>query len=125
LLEDLCITHTLTPDGSSLVRYADFLNRVGKLAYRNLVSKRISGRDQHLVFLSRFVERVTGGPHHRKIADMVNATRQRYDHNSTKIETEDSIRKRVSHHSPNFVVELELEATLELEGHPPTSPASN
>jgi hypothetical protein len=118
LLQDLGFTHNFKPDCSSIDRYANFLNRVGKIAYRNRASKRVSGRDQHLVFLSRYVESVTGAPHHGEIADLVDATRLHYDGNYTKTETAHSIRKRVDRHSPNLIVELELEATLELEGHP-------
>jgi hypothetical protein len=122
LLEDLGLTHTLRPDCSSLDTYADFLNRVGKTAYRNLASGKISGRDQHLVFLAKYVESVTGDPHHREIAHLVDAMRLHYDRDYAERETPESIRKRVKRHSPNLILGLELEATLELEGHPTNKP---
>jgi hypothetical protein len=83
--------------------------------YTKLADGRISGRDQHLVFLSRYVEIATGDPHHGEIADLVNAMRQRGDPNSKKIETSENIRKRVDRHSPNVIVEIEL-AWMQAEG---------
>jgi hypothetical protein len=108
LLEDLGFTHNLTPDCSSLVRYADFLNRAAKIAYSNLASRRIGGRDQHLVYLCRMVEYVTGREHYGEVTDLVNATRQLYDPSSTETETAESIRKRVSRHGIDLGSELEL-----------------
>lgn len=117
LLEDLGLTHNMTPDCSSLVRYADFLKSAAKIGYRNLASKRIGGRDQHLVYLCRMVEYVTGREHYREVADLVNATRRLYDPSSTETETEGSIRKRVSRHGIDLGSELEL-----IEMHKAPSP---
>jgi hypothetical protein len=109
LLTDLGLSHTMKPDVSSLEKYADLLRRVGKVAYRKLASKRISGRDQHLVYLARMIDALTGKPHYRELADLVNAMGLLYDPGTTKIETAESIRKRVSHYGLlDLVSEIDL-----------------
>lgn len=108
LLAGLDMTHTLTPDTSRLEAYSELLEKAGSM-YQNRASKRVSGRDQHLGFLCRLVEYVTGREHYREVADLVNAAYQLYDPGSTKTETEESIRKRASRHSPEMAdVELEM-----------------
>ena len=98
LLTDLGISHNMKPDVSSLVSYAGLLKRVGDVAYSKLAYKRISGRDQHLVYLSRMIVARTGKPHYRELADLVTSTRLLYDPNAPERETEDSIRKRISNY---------------------------
>lgn len=110
LLADLDLTCYFTPDRFKLEKYAELLKRIGNTVYRELTSKRVSGRDQHLLFLCRMVGRVTGKPHYREIADLVTATKRHYSPAWTGVETEDGIRKRVSRHGPTDVgIELELE----------------
>lgn len=109
LLTDLGVSHTMKPDVSSLEKYADLLRRIGEVAYRKLASKCTSGRNQHLVYLSRMIDALTGKPHYRELADLVNAMRLLYDPGTKRIDTAESIRKRVSHHGL-----LDLGSELEL-----------
>jgi hypothetical protein len=98
LLTDLDMTCYFTPDRHNLEKYGQLLQRVGNVVYPKLASRRISGRDQHLVFLCRMVELVTGRPHYRELAELVTATRRHFDSDWNGTETEDGIRKRVSGH---------------------------
>ena len=113
MLADQSLNHTLTPDCAALDRYADFLRRVGEHVYDKLASERISGRDQHLVYLCRLVERFTGREHYRELTDLVNAARRLYQPGSTKIETVETIHKRVWRNR-RLVFGSELEQELEL-----------
>jgi hypothetical protein len=108
-------THNLTPDRSKLAKYADLLQRLGRIAYQDLASHRISGRDQHLVYLCRMINIQTGKPHYSEIADLVNATRQFYDLGSPELTTAESIRKRVARYGLlDLGSELELAELKEL-----------
>ncbi len=44
------------------------------------------------------IDALTGKPHYRELADLVNAMRLLYDPGTKRIDTAESIRKRVSHH---------------------------
>jgi len=123
LLEDLGVTCHFTPDRPSLERYADFLKQLGAVAYRNLASKRITGRDQHLVYLCKMIYAVTGARRYREVAELVTATRQFYDHESTDVETAMSIRKRVTRYrgfrrQPILDFDSELELLAMEKAHP-------
>jgi hypothetical protein len=114
LLADLDVTtHNVTPEGAALDQYAALLEWAAK-QYHKLGNGKISGRDQHLVFLFRYIQRVTVQEHYREIADLVNATRDFYYPGTAEDETYESIRKRISRHSRHQDChDVEIEATLE------------
>jgi hypothetical protein len=98
LLVDIGVYCYFSPDKSNLETYAVLLRRVAGGVYRRLASKRITGRDQHLVYLSRMILSITGRPHYRELTDLVNATRMLHNPESKKMDTVESIRKRISHY---------------------------
>src|SRR5215467_808180 len=57
ILEDLGVICHFTPN---LESYIGFLKRFGKVAFRDLANKRISGRDQHLAYLLYLIKSNTG-----------------------------------------------------------------
>lgn len=88
---------------------ADFLKRLADTIVKDLATKRLSGRDQHLVFLAKMIELKTGRKYHRELAELVDAVRSIYDSNYKAEHTADSIRKLVDRYGL-----LDFESALEL-----------
>jgi hypothetical protein len=77
---------------------------------KDLATERISGRDQHLVFLAKMIELKTGRKYYPELAELADAVRSIYDSNYRAEHTADSIRKLVDRYGP-----LDLESAWELE----------
>jgi hypothetical protein len=95
---------------NTLRSHSDFLKRLANTFVNGLATKRISGRDQHLVFLAKMVELRTGRKYYRELAELADTVRSIYDSNYQAEHTADSIRKLVSRYGP-----LHFESALELE----------
>jgi hypothetical protein len=95
LLTDLGITLYFTPDSSSLQQFTKLLKQVGQRVLKDLAYGRVSGRDQHLVYLCWMITAATGRPHYQEIADLVASTERFYNPKPAEIVTADLIRKRV------------------------------
>ncbi len=95
---------------NTLRSYADFLKRLANTIVKDLATKRISGRDQHLVFLAKTIELKTGRKYYRELAELANAVRSIYDSNFKAEHTADSIRKLVARYGP-----LDFESAWELK----------
>ena len=106
-----------TPDTSNLKAYAEFLQRLRKEVFRGLASKRISGRDHHIVFLCRTVRLITGRPHYDELAELIYAVRVGYDPRAREDTDAESLRKRIRRYGrlgPLTILELdELRKSLE------------
>jgi hypothetical protein len=89
---------------------ADFLERLANTIVKDLATKRISGRDHHLVFLARLIESKTDRKYYRELAELADAVRSMYDSNYRADHTADSIRKLVDRYGP-----LDFESAWELE----------
>jgi len=89
---------------------AEFLERLANTIIKDLATKRISGRDQHLVFLAKLIERKTGRKYYPELAELANAVRSIYDSKYKAEHTADSIRKLVDRYGP-----LDFESAWELE----------
>jgi hypothetical protein len=101
LLRDLGLsTWNIIPETSKIEQFAVLLSRVGETAYSQLASQKVSGRDQHLVYLCALIKVRTGRLHYAEVADLVNAIQLAYRPGSLEIATERSIRARVSYHRP-------------------------
>jgi hypothetical protein len=95
---------------NTLRSHSDFLKRLANTTVKDLANKRISGRDQHLVFLAEMIELKTGRRHYRELAELADAVRSIYDSNYKADHTADSIRKLVDRYGP-----LDFESAWELE----------
>jgi hypothetical protein len=89
---------------------ADFLKRLANTIVKDLATERISGRDQHLVFLSKMIELRTGRKYYLELAELADAVRSLYDSTYKADHTADSIRKLVSRYGL-----LDFESARELE----------
>lgn len=109
-LTDYGIVCHFTPETSNLRAYAKVLQRVGKTVFRDLASKRISGRDHHIVILCRKVKLATGSPHYNELAELINAVRVGYDPNAREETDAESLRKRISRYGL-----LDLQTEMEFD----------
>lgn len=108
LLKDLGVVVYFTPDIAVLEKYAHFLCWFSK--HGIATSRRVSGRDHHLVYLSRMVKLFTGKPHYKETAELVNATREHYGPLQDKVETFESIRQQLKRNQ--LMYELDYEVIL-------------
>jgi hypothetical protein len=90
--------------------YADLLDRLNKSFLSDLASKRISGRDHHLVFLAKMIEAVTGTPHYKELAVLADTVALAFDPGCKAIHTAESMRKLVKRYGP-----LDFESAWELQ----------
>jgi hypothetical protein len=95
---------------NTLRLHADFLERLANTIVKDFATKRISGRDHHLVFLAKMIELKTGREHYRELAELADAVRSMYDSTYRADHTADSIRKLVDRYGP-----LDFESARELE----------
>ena len=95
---------------NTLRSHSDFLKRLANTILKDLATKRISGRDQHLVFLAKMIELRTGRKYYRELAELANAVRSIYDSDYQAEHTADSIRKLVDRYGP-----LDFESAWDLE----------
>jgi hypothetical protein len=98
LLMDFGITVHFSPDTSSFQQFVKVLKQLGQRVLKDLAYGRVSGRDQHLVYLCWMITAATGRPHYREVADLVTSTKLLYEPNSTEVATVDLIRKRIRNH---------------------------
>lgn len=82
-----------TPDTKNLLAYANLLYRLHERVLPP--KKRLSGRDQHLAYLARTIEAVTGRAHYRDLADLVSAIEIAYDPKLKKLRGAGALRKLV------------------------------
>lgn len=82
-----------TPDSTNLLNYAKLLQRLHDRVLPP--KKRLSGRDQHLAYLARTIEAVTGREHYQELADLVSAIELVYDPKLKKLRGAGALRKLV------------------------------
>jgi hypothetical protein len=100
----------VTTLNEDVLSYTDLLDRLNKRVLSDLASRRISGRDHHLVFLAKMVEAVTGTPHYKELAVLADTVALAFDPESRAIHTAESMRKLVKRYG-----RLDLESGWELE----------
>lgn len=88
-----------SPVSQQVQAHAEFLERMGNTILKDLSSQRISGRDPHLVFLAEMVKSVTGDPHYKELADLVNVGRLTSD-KPDSLHTAGSMRKLIERFGP-------------------------
>jgi hypothetical protein len=76
---------------------ASVIQRIADKLFSRIASGRVSGRDDNIRYLAEMVRNVTGRPHYKELADLVQATRDAY-HKKTqpdRVANAESIRKLV------------------------------